>query len=124
MKLSYKKDLSFALRSKLFERNIFMKKILPVALVLIATFALANDQTSLSTKSATPNYVGKQINSIQYLPPIPVPEPEPIPVPWPWPGPVCLSCPPFPLDRVDQEILPVDELQIQELQIQERNLLR
>ncbi len=104
-----------------------MKKILPVVLVLLTTLALANDQTSINARSAPSSYIGKQFNSVQYLPPIPIPEPEPIPDPWPGPGPVCLSglsCPPFPLDRLDQEVLPIDELQIRELQIQERNLFR
>ncbi len=100
-----------------------MKKILLTIVVLITAFALAENQASLNSKSvvSTPNYVVGKSGSVQYLPPIPVPEPKPIP--WPWPGPVCLSCPPFPLDRFDQEVLPIDQLQIQE-QLQQQNLPR
>ncbi len=97
-----------------------MKKILLVAFVLVTAFALADGQVSVNPNVAASNYVGQQVGSIQYLPPIPVPEPKPIP--WPWPGPVCLSCPPFPLDRLDKEVLPVDQLQIQEIQIQETQI--
>ena len=87
-----------------------MKKILLTIVVLITAFTLAENQTSINSKSVagTQNYVGQKLNSVQYLPPIPVPQPRPIP----WPGPVCLSCPPFPLYKLDQEVLPIDQIQI------------
>ena len=102
-----------------------MKKILLTILLIITAFTLADSQVSINLKPVvvTPNYAAEKLDSVQYLPPIPLPEPRPIP--WPWPGPLCLSCPPFPLDKLDKDILTIDQLQIPEqLPIKQQNLLR
>ena len=94
-----------------------MKKILLTVFLVTAAFTLAESQTSVNSKSvAAQHNLGQKLDSVHYLPPVPVPLPEYIPIPWP--GPVCLSCPPFPLDRVDQQVLPIDQLQIRD-QIQQ-----
>ena len=98
-----------------------MKKILLTIWLIITAFTLADGQVNINSKFvvANPNFAVEKLDTVQYLPPIPLPKPRPIP--WPWPGPVCLSCPPFPLDRLDQKVLPIDQLQIPEqLQLKEQ----
>ncbi|MDF0600335.1 hypothetical protein P1J78_06305 [Psychromarinibacter sp. C21-152] len=81
-----------------------------VSLTVAGLLTAVSAQVAAASPTVLPGEMDPRgpITTLPFPPqPQPYPVPIPTPRPFPWPGPVCLSCPPFPVDQgPGQVILP------------------